>query len=256
MIKDALEYLSKLAGRASEPKLLDSSHGRRHVYVIGEAIHDVQVPPRPRQHSVGDLADLIALAERFSAEGTDGTPVVWYGPTGVVLVVDDQGHRLETATLRLAVSSVFAKVVELASRPSGVPYDHKPFLRLLRVELAGAMPSTELYDRVKRVAFENGQTVRADVSRNKSESLGREITSKVSGEGEVPEEVTLMVPVYSTPGETDRYALRCAVEVDPAEGRFRLVPLPDEIERVRSLAVASIGRRLAALPCPSYFGEP
>ena len=87
--------------------------------------------------------------------------------------------------------------------------------------------------------------------------MGRSITAKVSGEGEIPEEVTLEVPVYSTPGETARYAVRCSVEVDPGTGRFTLAPPPDELTRVQTLALASIRERLSqGTNIPAYLGAP
>jgi hypothetical protein len=252
MIEEAIKALIDVGLRTAEPDLISVGDSRRLAYVVNGEVETYEREPAPRDHKAGTLADLIKLADRFNDDAD--RPVVWYGKSEVVLVIDDSGHRLEKATLTLAPSAVFARVKALAAKPER--FEHKPFLRLLRVDLAGTIAPAELYDRVKRVTFENGLTVRADVSRNKSESMGRDITSKVSGEGDVPEEVVLMLPVYSTPGERERYALRCAVEVDPAEGSFRLTPMPDEIERVEALAVASIGQRLAVLVCPTYFGQP
>ena len=53
-------------------------------------------------------------------------------------------------------------------------------------------------------------------------------------------------------------SLRCSVEVDAGEGTFRLLPLPDEIDRVLQVAVASIAERLTDQldGATAYYGKP
>lgn len=260
MIAEALQFLADLKSKSLAPQELpgDARISRR---VIDGTVHEWFVRPEPREHEPACLADLIRLAVRFAADdtGSDGNPyvpVVWYDELGVVLVMDDAGHRIETATLTLAESDVFARLAEL--RRTREWFEQKAFVRLLRVELAGTLEPVALLERVRKLRWENGVTTSGHVTRQQ-ESLGREIQAKVSAEGELPEEVTLLVPVYKTPGEMGRQPLRCTVDADPALGRLQLLPLPDEIERVRALAVASIGKRLAeGLPetVPCYHGRP
>ena len=251
MIEDALRYLASMATDAAKPQELDAGNPRLKTFVCGVDRIDLPVPPAPRDHALGTLHDLLAFAEKHaSPEGS----AIYFNPGYVRLVLDHDAHRVERATLALTPSDQWKTLKALEG---GKPLDHKPFLRLLRIDLSGTMPPGVLYDRVKRVAFDNGSIVTADVSRNKAESMGRSITAKVSGEGEIPEEVTLEVPVYSTPGETARYAVRCSVEVDPGSGRFTLAPLPDELTRVQALALASIRERLAqGTKIPAYLGAP
>jgi hypothetical protein len=257
VIAEALKYLVETATKAAAPQKLDSDP-RTMRYALGGEEFEFDLPPAPRGHSVATLDDVIALAKRFESDGSEGThePAVWYDERAVVLVIDDNAHRLETATLSLAASDVFARVVRLWECREW--HDHRAFIRLLRIDLARTLDPVELLERVRRVRFENGSAMTGEVQRNR-ESLGHEITRRVETGGEIPEEVTLMVPVYKTPGETDPLPLRCAVEVDPARGAFQLLPLPDEIERVRHLAVARIADRLGdGLPesIPAYFGRP
>lgn len=260
MLAEALEFLTDLAEKAQAPVRVDPADPRAIHYAIGGRVVTLPVPPSSREHKPATLDDLIALASRSEDEGGnaegDGTPVVWYDEDAVVVVFDDACHRVETATLTLQYSDAFARLMALrAERPW---FEPKPFIRLLRVDLAGTLAPGELLERVRRVRFENGQTTTVESARVR-ESLGREIVSKVDAAGEIPEEVTLSVPVFKTPGEGERHPCRCAVEVDPALGRLQLLPLPDEIERVTGLAVASIGDRLrAGLPesVPCYRGAP
>lgn len=257
MLKEALEYLAGL-GRANAAPVKIDENSRQARYAINGRIETLDRVPNDRDHEPADLAALIALATRFVDQPPDDgpvTPVVWYDHQAVTLVLDDAGHRVETATLSLEESDVFKVIRSLREQKRWL--EQKPFIRLLRIDLARTLDPVMLLDKVRRVKFDNGVATTGEITRNR-ESLGREITSKVEAGGEIPEEVTLSVPVYKTQGETDRYPLRCTVEVDPAQGAFQLLPLPDEIERVVQMAVASIADRLAALPesVPSYYGKP
>lgn len=252
MIAEALKFLANLGAENQAPRLVDLKDPRELTFVVGGTVMSRDIPPASRAHVLGSLGDLIALADGYASEES----LVFFDADQVTLVFDGDGHRLERGVLRLERSFAWQVLIDLASKRAGQWFEHKQFLRLLRVDLAGTLPPGVLYDRVKRVAFENGVTVQAAVSRNKQESLGRTITSQVSGEGDIPEEVTLEAPVYSTTGETARYPIRCAVEVDAARGMFCLQPLPDEISRVEAIAVASIRDRLAAsCKVPAFLGR-
>lgn len=239
MLTEFLKSLVELVSKAEKPVKVDVPDPRRVYLAAGGIIAPYDLPAPPRNHQPGTLDEVVALAIRFIEE--ESRPVVWYGQDKVVLVIDDNRHRVENATLTLERSDVFNVLISLRHSPQW--FEPKPFIRLLRVDLAGTLEPGALIERVRRLKFDNGQVVTAKITRD-DESMGREIRSRVSAEGEIPEAVDLFVPVYKTTGETERYALRCAVEVDPAMARLQILPLPDEIERVWALAVASIGERL------------
>lgn len=252
MIAEALKFLTDLAAKAQAPQKLDIPDPRFASYLIGGTPERIGIPAAPRDHQPKSLDEIVELANRFSG---DRGPVVWYDETKVVLVIDDDGHRVEKATLSLVPSDVFARVVALRLKPER--HEQKPFIRLIRIDLAGTLNPIDLLNHVRRIKFENGVARTGEVLRGK-ESVSMDILSKVNTETAIPEEVTLQVPVYKTIGLKDRYGLRCAVEVDPADGMFQLLPLPDEIERVQHLAVDSIAARLKSglvETVPSYFGK-
>jgi hypothetical protein len=64
--------------------------------------------------------------------------------------------------------------------------------------------------------------------------------------------------VFRQADERTPLSLRCSVEVDAGEGTFRLLPLPDEIDRVLQVAVASIAERLTEQldGATAYYGKP
>ena len=252
MISEALKYLRDLAVAASKPELLLDESTRKVYLVDGEKI-DVEKDVPDRRHDVETVDEIVALARRFAAEGST-KPVVWYSATGVQLVVDDDGHRIDQANLEFSESAVWQTVQELQKR---LWLDQAAFVRLLRIDLASALESAVLHDRVKRLKWQAGNTTDRAVGFGR-ESLGREIKAEVNAESEIPEFVDLSVRVHTNPGEDERWVVHCAVEINAPECKLRLVPLPDEIARVSNLVVASIAERLrAGLPetVPCYHGS-
>ena len=253
MIADALMYLSAQATSAAAPQRVETDDPWSVTYAVNGRLEKVDKPSRPRAHKPGDLDALIALANHL-AEDPENAPVVWHDADAVVVVVNDH-DRVERATLSLEKSDVFARLERLAAGKE--KFDQKAFVRLLRIELAGTLDPVVLLNPVRRVKFLTESTASGTV-RTGAESMGREISSRVEADGEPPEDVTLSAPVYKTPGLRAAYPVRCSVEVDPGEGTFRLLPLPDELERVKGMAVAAVAAALAEglKGVPAYHGKP
>lgn len=255
MIQEALELLAQQAVKASTPHVIEQT-AESMVVVVNGKIETIDRHHKPRAHFISCLDDMITLANRFH-EGAiaEDAPVVWYDENDVVLVIDDLDHRCHTARFTLKSSDIFTRILTLAKLG---PQSQKQFVRLLRVELAGTLQPGILLNQVRKIKFDNGTVTSGHLARDR-ESLGREINSRVESDGEIPETVTLEVPVYKSLGERCTYSLACAVEVDPGNMTFQLIPLPDEIERVQQLAVESIGERLHAgldKAVPAYYGRP
>jgi hypothetical protein len=253
MIKEALEFLASQARLAADVNVLDNIKDPRAAHMsdsYGKPFTVAQPKP-PRKHVIESLVDLIQLANRFAQ---NCEVVTWYNESCVTVVLDDDGHRIERATFTLNESELFQRVRELKKQR----FDIKAFVRLLKVELVGTLDPHMLLNIVRSLKFENGIVVKAKLDRQ-SESMGREIVSAVSGDKDIPEFATLQLPVYRNLGERERFALICSVEVDPSEGRFALIPFPDEIERVQQMAVQSIHARLEGGlldTAPCYYGSP
>lgn len=133
------------------------------------------------------------------------------------------------------LSSPAESVGKRASRGANKTwFQQKPFCGLLRVELGSTIEPALLLNKVKSVNFDNGQVTTGKISRQ-DESMGLQIRSKVVTEGgELPEQVTLSIPVFKTPGEREEYGLRCSVDTDPTAGAFQLLPLPWRILAIGS----------------------
>jgi hypothetical protein len=252
MFKELFQAINDQAVKANGMQPVDVGDPE-YLYFHGPqgVIEKIPRPPKPRQHKVETLNDLLAAAGRYQ----DGKPAsVWFNVHEVVAITRDDDHPIDRVTFKLTMSDPWMELTLLESKSW---CEHKDFVRLLRINLAGC-GADALLESVRKMKFENGAVVTSEVARNR-ESLGRSITSQATGEKEIPEELTLSVPIYSNRGETDRYGIRCSVEVDPLRGLFRLLPMPDEIERVYGLALESIRSRLEdALPkdVPAFCGMP
>lgn len=258
MFSEAIKTLIETGKSLSRPVRLECDDPRVARFIQADgSVSSVALPQPPRDHKARSLSDLLAMVEKLDAGDPSGF-VVWYNESTVVLVFDDKGYGCERATLALEESDVFRTVRSLGGGTKAQAFEHKAFVRLLRVDLAGALAPGDLLDIVRRVKFESGAVVNSNVQRSR-ESLGREVLSAVSAETDIPDVVVLSVPVYKTAGEGATYPVRCSVEADPMTARFTLTPFPDEIEHVQQLAMRSIQARLQdGLPpkTPAFYGEP
>jgi len=252
MISEALQFLIGQGLKAADPKPVYESTALKRVVIDGKLV-DVPKALPDRKHDVEALDEIVALAKRF-AGAENSSPVVWYSSSGVQLVIHDDEYRADTATVEFSETAVWETVRQLEKKAW---LDQAAFVRLLRIDLASALDSAVLLDRVKRLKWQAGSTTDRVVGFGK-ESLGRDIKAEVNAESEIPEFVDLAVRVHSNPGEDERWVIHCAVEINAPEAKLRLVPLPDEIARVSNLVVASIAERLrAGLPesVPCYHGS-
>lgn len=255
VISDGLDFLAGQAVLASEAKPIDAGDPRKLAYVINGEVREFAVEPGPRNHTLGHFDEVAEIANRFAAdEGCD--PVVWVGPEKVVVVIDDQSHRLEKATLPLAESEPFKKLKVLRANPAAAWMDQKAFVRLLRIDLAGTIDPGALLNSVRSIRWSS----QSDVSIGRQrESLGAEISAKCQDGKDLPEDVILRLPVYSTQGVKLVKPIACSVEVEPSENKLRLLPLPNEIERIQQDTLDDIAEAItqaATGGTPVYLGQP
>jgi len=237
MIKEAFEYLVSLAKASVAPVEVKTGDPRVITYLVGQGPIQIAKPEPPRNHSVDTLADLIELANRFA---DDGQPVIWVGETRVILVIDDAGHRVDTVEYALEQSDAFKTLKGLHISQSW--HEQKAFIRLLRINFGRALAPGLLLDRVRKVRFENSQITTAEKTRDR-ESMGKDITSRVATNDEIPESVCLELPVFEL---CEPESVQCAVDVDPSRGLFQLIPFPDEMERAVDHALMSISNVIGA----------
>jgi hypothetical protein len=145
---DTLELIQATARQAVAPFEVHRDD-RQAIFLIDGAPTVVELPEEPREHTAGCLAEIIALANRFKEAGS--SPVVWYDFGRIVLVIDDDAHRIATATFAPVVSDVFARAVQLRAKKEWML--DKDFIRLLRLDLARTLEPAILLDHVRSLKW-------------------------------------------------------------------------------------------------------
>lgn len=248
MLKDALEYLAKRFHDGNKATLLSIPGDGRKAYVDqAGTVTPYDVPPSPRSHTVDSVEDLIAAAGLW-----DNGAVVWINADKVVLVIDDADRR-DTVTLPLVKSHQFQTLVRMSNTPQ---MDQQQLIRLLRIDLPGALSRAELLTTIRQIKFRQSSSGESNVQHG-SESLGRSIEAQVTGANDIPEQVAVSCNVYQNPGEREFTAtVMCDLEIVPTEQKFRFRPLPDELERVTEAAIAGIRERIAQDIESVFYGTP
>jgi len=255
--KEALQLLQETATAAEEAEILELPENPRLRHVrIGTTICEIPTPPLPRREVVRSLDDLIAYAVR-AAENI-ATPVVWHDGQGVVLCLDDS-ERHDYVRFPLTFSPQIDQLAELESLWSGQDgwMNQQKFVLLLRCQL-GVDPS--LINPFRRLDWQQGNTTTGDVQHGR-DRMGNELTARVNGLSELPEEMTLMVPVYQELGERQPREVACNIILDSLDKRLALVPKPGELDKVCQQAQVDIGSRLTRglsgeNEMPIYYGSP
>jgi len=248
---ETLELIQQTAQKAQEAQVLDiPGDGRMARVKIGSEVKEYYVQPKPRSHQVNSLQDLIHYVDGLDTEKEGVKPVVWYSHDAVVLVIDDEDRR-DTVTFRLKESDAFAQLRMLDSQKPAL--DQRSFIRLLRTRLGVDAGTVAQF---RKLTWQNGSRTAAEVSRG-GDRMGREINAQVDGIGDLPEELSIGVPVYDQQGERETYWIRCLLDYDTVGQKIEMVPAPAAIAQLIDEAQASICRRLTeALEIPVYYGKP
>ena len=230
MLKEALDYLFK----QSEPKVLNVGGDGRTAHVgYAGTIQSLTVPPKPRESKVDSVSDLCAAALSY---GEKDRLSVWIAGESVVLISDDDDRR-DRVTLPLRRTAQWKKIRDLPGNPV---VDQSAFIQLLRVDLPGVVGREGLLPTVRALKFKQSAEGTASIQHG-NESLGRVIENQVTGAGDIPEQIEVLVPLYDNPGEAGKtQSVTLDVDIVAAKEHFRLRPLPHTVEAAQNAALESI----------------
>jgi hypothetical protein len=212
--------------------------------------------PPDRRHKLLSIEELSAYIEY--AKGTlQATPVVYYSPDGIAVVLNDgtESLRADTATIELKPTKAHTTLKQSADKW----LQQKDFIRLLRISLADCLgeDGAQLVKVLRLVNFKGGSSGFGKVEHGR-ESMGKDIEDEVTSDaGPIPEQVTLLVRLYEDRGLQTRFPVRCAVEINSREALFNLSPLAGSIEAAVDEQMSAIGSLIdQATDCPVFYGTP
>ena len=215
---------------------------------------------KPRQHRLLSISEVAGAIEHYSSivEGAN-TPIVWYSPEMVKVVIND------ASTLPL-VDCLFVPLTQFHTdqwtRICGLhenQFGQKSFINLLRHELWDCIGESgaALVKQVRALDWSRSDHTRSQMEKGRA-SYGKDIEAEVRSQhgGDLPDDLTLSVRIYSDPALQVRRSIRCAIEADPVSQTFTLIPYAGEIERALDDEMTTISGILEAdLECPILYGE-
>lgn len=250
MIEQAIEKILTLAPGAKEGRVpeLDSRHKRIYREHDGR-LGEFNVQP-PRRHVAANIRDFAQAIETFKG---DDMPDVFIGVDAVRCNLDTN-DRLDTITLPLQFSEAMKALDTLRAQQDIQQF---PFVRTLQTTLAGCV-STEIVEMCKTVKVDTRGVVKSNIAQGKR-SMGQDIDAEVEGAVNIPEQVTLELPVYSNLDLRNyRTTPKCRLIVTPTI-QFTLFTTSEERQRIIDETLEYLYGCLAAEGLPKdrlFIGTP
>ena len=253
MLKEALQEITGAAVKAAGPQAKEIDATK--TYAILEPDGTVgfigdRVPYR--QHKAADLETIAAFADLFEKAA------IWVSRSGIVLLTDNDDRR-DRVSIDMIHSAEILKLHDLLKAPL---LDQRATLFMLRtVFTQDALPQfPKLIEVLRAVKFTAGASAEGNVQRGKS-SVGKSVTAEATFLDQVPEQITLSVPIFANAFATQRHDVRCALEIYEAEMKLQLFPLPGEVEGACAAAEAYLCGAIRDLLgkgslIPVFYGSP
>lgn len=153
-----------------------------------------------------------------------------------------------TAKMAMVQTPEFKWLSELSAKS----YDHKEFVRVLRIVLRNCLPASNLLSIVREAKF-NTNAVASSVQQVSRQSFGRDVQAEVIGLQAIPEEVVLMVQPFEN--LKNKFKVECAIEIDASTSSFKLTPFPGQLVDAVDAAMNVIYNRVVEI-VPAYYGRP
>lgn len=251
MLKELFESISTQAARAAghhkTATFVDHPDETKSLMLFGDKCEVVDVPPKERRHRVETLDDLVRAVTTY----IQAVASIWHSDEKIIAIVDDDAIR-NRVYMPLTFSDQFR-----ALQKGSLIFDQVGIVRFLRVVMDGAGAET-LVPTFRKITFKRGSQTKGNLNHG-DESMGREIESLVENSKEIPETITLHVPVYDSYGLNNRRAIRLAVEIDANQERFTLTVLADELKTAIQLQQVQIHEWLtdsAGDTTSVFWGDP
>lgn len=196
----------------------------------------IAIPPAARDHHVLTLEDIARAAEAWEAHRC------FHGEDSVTLVIDDDDRR-DTVTMPLHKSKPFLELVAL-TKPRELT--QRDFIRLLRTTFRGCYSETDLAA-IRSINFDSQAQGESYIAPG-TEKIGKSIAAKVvmKDGGSVPEELRLVVPVYTNTGLTKALPTVLVLDVDVHKQTFTVQSPPGEWENLINAMIEEVHEKLSA----------
>lgn len=254
MLAELFDKVVEQAEEANFPKVIKPEGEPDHVYYLFTAQgvgtrHEAE--PKPRNHTAGDITTLVRFVDAYTVSGDETAQAeLWFSRSKVVCHIDTDTRR-DKVTLPLIPSKQIQLLGALEASPKAM--DQKKFLAFLRIDLANAAGAA-LTNAVRHLKFRSSAEGSSSVTHGKA-SIGKSLEAQLTGEGTIPEEVYIHVPVFAGYMGQRSFVVSCALEIDADAQLFSLIPFPGETERAIREGEAFVGDTLHGALADAGIGD-
>lgn len=239
MIEQAITKLGEMHDQATRLKKLDILDPRAAYFDQRGTVLKQELPIPARNHTV-ETIESFALAVKEYEDGA----AIWVTLSQAIAVLKDAptSHRCDRVTLPVEPSPFF-DVLETQSWCT-----QEQLVDTLRHGLAGAEidPDSTLAA-VRNLKFATNSEATGNFT-NTSAKLGKQVESKVSGEVELPEFVTVEFHPYPQLEDEIEVSVivTCTLFSNPAKQVLKLAPQPGQLDAARTKATLALRSTIAA----------
>lgn len=205
-LSQALQDLVQLARKSQEVAFTRPPNGPPDQFYLcrpGETPELVTAEPAPRRVRCGSVDGFVQAVTRLH-EGVEGDVVVYVGAAMVHAYLREFGDRRDTVSMMLTETDQLKAVREMVERP--VVQDD--LVWMLRSTLAGCCTHAQFPTMVRKLKITNNEDGQRSVGVGR-ESIGASVVREMSGiDGDLPETIDMVVPVYEEVFADDAAARR------------------------------------------------
>lgn len=242
MITEAMQWIAAQVTKAQSPQLLRVDDIPNKVWVAhGGTLHTQDTEPPPLRLLVHSLGSLVAVVKN---QVFDSAGVHIYVSGDSISVVDQSlDRRRGWCMLQLEQSIPLLRLVQI----DGQSLSHAQFMRDFRTVFDRCAPAG-FAGRFAKLDFKRRNDGTRTIEHGR-ESLGKSIEAAVAGADELPNEVTLQLPLFATDGLRDLYDVECRILID-ADNEERPLSIhvrPDAITHLVSKQLRDTATSLAEI---------
>lgn len=262
MKADALKTQFEYGEKSGKGTTFHPDAEPKHVYYLNtpDGPKRMEAGRLPHDHKAHDSETIVAKAKEravVSAETEDTfMPEIWYHRTGVTGVI---GMR-DRVTLSLSPSPQLKQLVKWEESGRGI-VKQAEFILLLRTLFVDCYPDhPTLLEAVRKIDVKKGNDVSAEIRQGKV-SMSKSMVAEITGLDKIPETVIFRIPVFAEDAARVERPVRVALDPDPQNEQFVLIPIPGDIERAFAAGEEWLANDLTRLigadgGVPLFHGKP